>query len=150
MKKGFTLIELLVSIVLLSIVMLFMTSLVISFKDQKENLNIDMNLMVNQASISKTINYDAANYGISSISCESTIKCTITFDNSSTKTIEITDNGTSIKYYNASTVYLVRTISSDKFNQITYSSEVLEEGTFYKIVISLTTNTDYNVEIYDY
>lgn len=150
MKKGFTLIELLVSIALLSIVMLFMTSLVISFKDQKENLNIDMNLMVNQASISKTINYDVSNYGISSISCESTIKCTISFDNSTTKIIEITDSGSSIKYYDASTVYLVRTINNDTFSEITYSSQLLEEETFYKIVISLTTNTDYNIEIYNY
>lgn len=150
MKNGFTLIELLVSIVLLSIVMLFMTNFVVSFKNQKEEANVDINLMTNQAVISKAINYDVANLGFTSISCESTIKCTITFDDASTRTIEITDNGTSIKYYNGSTVYLVRTITSDTFSEITHSSQTLQYGTFTKIVLNLTNNTDYNIEIYDY
>ncbi len=150
MKKGFTLVELLVSIVLLSIVMLFMTNFVLSFKEQKKESNIDVNLMTNQAAISKTINYDVATYGIDDVECESSIKCTITFDDESSKTIELTNNKNSIKYYNSSNVYLIRTLSSDTFEEITYSSEELEYGTFYKIVISLTNNQDYNIEIYDY
>lgn len=150
MKNGFTLIELLVSIVLLSIVMLFMTNFVVAFKNQKEEANIDINLMTNQAIISRAINYDVANKGFTSVACESSTKCTITFADASTKTIEITDNGTSVKYYNGSTVYLVRTISSDTFDEITHSSQALTYSTFTKIVISMTNNPDYNIEIYNY
>lgn len=150
MKRGFTLIELLVSVALLSIVMLFMTNFVVDFRNQKKEANIDINLMTNQAIISKTINFDIVNNVFSSISCESSIKCTITFEDASTKTIEITDNGTSVKYYNGSDIDLVRTISSDTFNEITYSSQTLTDGTFTKIIISLTNNPAYNIEIYDY
>lgn len=150
MKKGFTLIELLVSIVLLSIVMVFMINLVISLKEKKDNLNIDVDLMVNQTVISKTINYDVATYGISSVSCDNSLKCTITFKNSTIRTIEITASGTSIKYYNGTNIYLVRTIESDTFSSIIYTSQELENSTFQKIVIETTNNPDYNIEIYDY
>ena len=63
MKKGFSLIELLVSLVIISVVMVFLTSFVLNLRDEKGNVDIDIPMYINQASISRALNYDAIDHG---------------------------------------------------------------------------------------
>lgn len=153
-KKGFTLIELLVSIVILSIIMVFITSFILNLNGQKGDAQLDLNLLVNQAAISKTINYDAYMYGIDTVNCESTKKCTITFKSGDLiKTIEITDNNKSIKYYDASNVYMIRTLSGEKtFGDISVKTEEFSNpgAKFNEIAIGFNENAGYDIKVYDY
>lgn len=154
-KKGFTLIELLVSMIILAIIMVFITTFLLNLSNQKNDAQLDLNLLVNQAAISKILNADANIYGIESVTCPSSKKCNVTFKSgeSLTKTIEIVNSKKSIKYYDSNKVYMVRTLEGNReFDTISYAYRDFTDpaAKFHEITISFANNNDYNIKVYDY
>ncbi len=78
-KKGFTLIELTVSIVLLSLIMVFMFNFLSILKKDEDKIENNTEIIVMRNSISQYINEDIRNNeGISEISCCNEYDCTYT------------------------------------------------------------------------
>ncbi len=145
MKKGFTLIELLVTLVLLSVIMVFMVNFIVNLRDKEDNLDMNINLMVNQAVISKELNTDIINNELTSVSCENDTKCTLAFTGGITKTLEILSGGESLKYYDASTVYFIKTLTgNESFERIEYTNSTVDT------IKVITSDPEYSIEAYSY
>ena len=77
-KKGFTLVEVTISIVLLSLVMIFMFKFLSVLKKDENNVTIDTEMIILRNSLSKYLNEDVRyNEGISSIKCCTNDTCSI-------------------------------------------------------------------------
>lgn len=149
MKKGFTLIELLVSLIIISLTTVFMSVFILNLKDQKNTAVINVPILVDQAAISKRLNEDAINYGISGIN---TNNKTIRFKNGFIRKIQIVNSNT-IKYLdvnNDNKVLFARTLSGNA----TFTSNNLDFNNYsngkkyYKYVIGISTGN--NIELYYY
>ena len=96
-KKGYTLVELIVSMSLLSIIIIFMMSLLVNLKADENEQGIDTKALVLQATLSKTINSDinkleAENFS-SLVPVDENKKITkITFKDNTEKFITITND----------------------------------------------------------
>lgn len=114
MKKGFSLIELLVSLVIISAVMVFLTSFVLNLRDDKSNVIIDVPAYINQASISRTLNYDAIKHGgICNVEITNDGKRSdITYVDNETREITLSDD--TLVYKNGSNIELIKTLNGDK------------------------------------
>lgn len=161
-KKGFTLVELLVSIAILTVSMVFISAFLLKLMEQKDDNAFDTDAMVNQAAISKTINYDVVSRGINDdvnlsegFTSEGETKYkTISYsfinkENGDTANISIKKDGKTIEYEIDNTLIFARTLSNSLYTNITFETEILNSGKiFTKIVIF--NDKGYNIEIYDY
>lgn len=126
MKKGFSLVELLVSLVIISIVVVFISSFVLNLRDEKGNVDIDIRLQINKAAISRKLNSDAVFYeGISNITA-STVQggqnLRITYNNGEIRDVRII--GSTLRYLNGSNIELMRTLNG----RITFSALEVPSG----------------------
>lgn len=143
-KKGFTLVEVAISVSLLSFVMVFMLKFVSEIRKDEDSISLNTDMLLNKAIISKTINEDVNEEGISTLTC-SNIKCTINLKNNKTKTIEITDDGTKLTYKNITDdeIELVRVLP----NEYVYNIKKTETSNLYLIEIEIDSHPEYNIEI---
>ena len=153
MKKGFSLIELLVSLVIISAVMVFLTSFVLNLRDEKGEINIDVQANINQASISRALNYDAIEHGgICNVEITNNGKnCEITYVDEETRQI-ILNEGT-LTYKDGSNIELVKTLNGNKiFGTIEVPSnypKIYGNKMLYKYVIS-AGGVDKDIEVVSY
>lgn len=153
MKKGFSLIELLVSLVIISAVMVFLTSFVLNLRDEKGEINIDVQANINQASISRALNYDAIKHGgICNVEITNNGKnCEITYVDEETRQI-ILNEGT-LTYKDGSNIELVKTLNGNKiFGTIEVPSnypKIYGNKMLYKFVIS-AGGVDKDIEVVSY
>lgn len=119
MKKGFTLIELLVSLVIISMVIIFITAFIVNLKDEKD-VAINIPEIIDKISISKELNNDAIKYGVSNIQLENeNKKCTIKYKNDLVRVINI--NGNNIKYTDGDNVIFAKSLPEGvTFTQIDF------------------------------
>lgn len=151
MKKGFTLIELLISISLLTIVLIFMLSLLLKLTEKRES-NGDLNLFIDQALMSKKINSDIYNYnGLSSITCGDALNCIFNFNNGTEKHITISTNQKTISYGTTSFNDFVKVLPEDyTYDAISLVKNTYTNGDLVKIIIPVTDHPEYNLEVYYY
>ena len=155
MKKGFSLIELLVSIVIISLVLVFITAFVQNLKNEKGNINFNVQDSISKTSISKELNEYANEYGISNIVKNSAKKLTITYKNGDVGVVEI--NNKTITYKNNSDIVFVKTLTQDtvNFEAIDYnpdSDDYYKEYSntnkkFFRYVIKTTPGVSTTVQI---
>ena len=150
-KKGFTIVELIISVAILSIVLVFALNLLVVLKEKETSIDTDIDMVLNQAFVSKKINGDIVkNGGIKSLNCTTT-KCDFTFNNEEKKTLTLTNNKKTIKYENEENVELTRTLPKS-----TYGNIEVEEflnytgGTLRIITIDVVGYSDYKIELLDY
>lgn len=149
MKKGFSLVELIISIVLLTIVLLFMLGLLIRLNSKKEDAS-DLGILVDQAIITKKINGDILNLeGIESVNCDAT-SCLIVFGIGQTKYINLSVDKKTLTYGTISEIEIAKTLPKDyEYDLVTLSNNYYSDIKLTKIVISVKDNPKYNIEIYD-
>ena len=150
-KNGFTLVELVLSITLLSIVLIFMMSMLVALKDKEASNGADAKLLVNQAIISKAVNGDILNYGLEGVSpCESSNCYVLTFGNGDEKTLKLMSNNQTLFYGSEKQTDFIRTLPSGR----TYSSihyYLYSNLEIIRVSVSkVYRNEDYDVEIYNY
>lgn len=123
MKKGFSLIELLVSIVIISLTLVFITAFVQNLKNEKGNINFNVQDSISKTSISKELNEYANEYGISNIVKKSATKLEITYKTGDVGVVEI--NNKTVTYKNNSEIVFVKTLTQDtvNFKAIDYNSD---------------------------
>lgn len=155
-KKGYTLVELIVGLSLLSIIIVFMMSLLVDLKAKENEEGIDTEAQVLQATLSKTINSDINKYGVDNFSSivstnenEDIIK--ITFKDNTSKYITIT-NDTNISYGSLEETEMIKDLPEQ---YIVSDAYVLNDDTgLKKIVIEIENkNNDklnFNIEAYSY
>ena len=116
MKKGFSLIELLVSLVIISIVVVFISSFVLNLRDEKGNIDIDIRTHITQAAISRRLNYDAIiNSGINSVNITNSGKtCTVSYNNGKSGVVQISSDNKTLTYTYNSATELIRTLNGNK------------------------------------
>lgn len=155
MKKGFSLVELLVSLVIISLVMIFISSFILSIKDKKNSFTLNVPTLIDQASISKILNNDANKCEIESIALNSNKKITITYKDETSGIIEILNNDTTLKYSKDDNLIFIRTLKTGTFSNISYDnssddyySTFSNDKIFYKYVINISTGE--NIEVYYY
>ena len=152
MKKGFSLIELLVSLVIISIVVVFISAFVLNLRDEKGQLVIDVPYYINQASISKTLNFDAKENGISNVATSNNGKtCTINYGGNSVGVININTSGDTLTYTYNSNVKLVKTLDGKTFTSIEVPAgypKTYGDKKLYKYVIHVSNAED--IEIVNY
>lgn len=157
-KKGFTLIELMVSIVLLSIVLVFMMNTLIKLRDTNLASGVETNILVGQAIISKTINTDIlSSGGISSYTCAGKTVA-LNLNDGTKREILLNDanNSTNVKektiltYNNISTneTILIRK-TSNGYTYGDFSCDTIS-GKVIRIIITIKENSEYNSEILYY
>ncbi len=148
MKKGFSLIELLVSLVIISVTMVFISSFILNLKKEKNDSDfLNIPALLDQASISKTLNSDANKYGICSLELSNNHHLNITYCNNDISVVEITNN--TLKYSKSGDVQLVRTLKQGSFSSISYSDESFEETVkLYKYIIDVSTDKNIEVNYY--
>lgn len=112
MKKGFSLIELLVSLVIISIVMVFLTSFVLNLRDERGEVNIDIPMYINQASISRALNYDAIEHGGICYININDGNVEVRYSDRVTKKVLLNDN--TLTYKKGNEVELVKTLNGNK------------------------------------
>ena len=151
-KKGFSIVELIISIALLSIVLVFMTNLLIKLNSNQNKTIGNANVSIDQSIISKDLNKDIAqNDGIKTITCSTTTSCQLVFKNETTKTLSISADKKSLVYETGSTTDFIKKLSGDyEFEGFTLSTLEFEEESFYKLVITVKDNPKYNIEIYSF
>ena len=153
MKKGFSLIELLVSLVIISAVMVFLTSFVLNLRDEKGEINIDVQANINQASISRALNYDAIEHGgICNVEITNNGKnCEITYVDEETRQI-ILNEGT-LTYKDGSNIELIKNLNGNKiFGTIEVPSnypKIYGNKMLYKFVIS-AGGVGKDIEVFSY
>ena len=150
-KNGFTLVELVLSITLLSIVLIFMMSMLLALKDKEASNGADAKMLVNQAIISKAVNGDILNHGLESVNPCSSSNCYIlTFSNGDEKTLKLMSNNQTLFYGSEKQTDFVRTLPSGR----TYSSihyYMYSNLEIIRVSVSkIYRNEDYDVEIYNY
>lgn len=152
MKKGFSLIELLVSLVIISAVMVFLTSFVLNLRDEKGEINIDVQANINQASISRALNYDAIEHGgICRINISGNT-ATIKYVDEAEKKIILNNKTLTYNDEDTNKIELVKTLNGNK----NFSSIQIPEGypkkhgnkKLYKYIIS--TSDGNNIEVVSY
>ena len=151
MKKGFSLIELLVSLVIISVVMVFLTSFVLNLRDEKGNVDIDIPMHINQAAISRTLNYDAVEYGgICNVTTNGT-NAEIIYANTETRQIKL--NNRTLTYKDGTKVELAKTLEGNKsFTSVEVASgypKYYGNKILYKYVVS-TGSANKDVEVVSY
>lgn len=153
MKKGFSLIELLVSLVIISVILVFITSFIVSIKDEKNGLSLNVPVLIDQAAISKILNNDANKNGISSITKNNNNKITITYKDETTGVIEISSS--TLKYSKNNNVELIKTLKNATFSSISFVSsdenyyKNFSNGKkYFKYVINISTGD--KIEVYYY
>ncbi len=151
MKKGFTLIELLISISLLTIILIFMLSLLVKLTEKREG-NGDLNILIDQALMSKKMNSDIFNNnGLSSVSCSDGANCTLIFNNGTEKFISLSENLKTITYGTSTNNDFVKALPDDyTYASITLLKNNYTNGDLIKLTISVTDNPIYNLEVYYY
>ncbi len=146
-KKGFTLVEIAISVSLLSLVMVFMIKFVSIIRTDEDSISLETDMLLTKSIVSKTINEDIKDEsGITSISCANN-KCTISLKSGKNKTLEITDEGTTLLY---------KDITNNKIeftrklpNNYVFSLNKEETNYLYIIEINIDSHPEYNVEIVD-
>ena len=132
-KKGFTLIELILSLVLVGIILITMIGTLLRLRETYSIVNDNIEIRTYQSLVSKVLNdHFIKNGGITSVTCESKVKCNIVLGNASEMTLEIakftedlsensiSDNTeitrevTTLKYYGNGYSYL-KTIKMKKY-----------------------------------
>lgn len=155
-KKGYTLVELIVALSLLSIIIIFMMSLLVDLKAQEKEAGIDSEAQIMEATIVKTINSDIVKKGVNNFSSlvstnenEDIIK--ITFNDNTDKYITITDK-TNISYGTLEEKDLIKDLPEGyevKDSYVLNSSSGLKQ-----IIIEIENKTnnkfDFNIEAYSY
>lgn len=155
-KKGYTLVELIVALSLLSIIIIFMMSLLVDLKAQEKEAGIDSEAQIMEATIVKAINSDIVKKGVNNFSSlvstnenEDIIK--ITFNDNTDKYITITDK-TNISYGTLEEKDLIKDLPEGyevKDSYVLNSSSRLKQ-----IIIEIENKTnnkfDFNIEAYSY
>lgn len=143
-KKGFTLVEVAISVSLLSFVMVFLLRFISEIRKDEDTISLNTEMLLNKAVISKTINEDINETGISSLTCSNT-KCTIALKNNKTKTIEITNDGSKLTYKNITDdeIELTKILP----NEYVYNIKKTENANLYLIEIEIDSHPEYNIEI---
>lgn len=155
-KKGYTLVELIVALSLLSIIIVFMMSLLVDLKAQEKEAGIDSEAQIMEATIVKAINSDIVKKGVNNFSSlvstnenEDIIK--ITFNDNTDKYITITDK-TNISYGTLEEKDLIKDLPEGyevKDSYVLNSSSGLKQ-----IIIEIENKTnnkfDFNIEAYSY
>lgn len=149
MKKGFSLVELIVSIILLTIVLIFMLSLLIKLNSKKEESN-DLGLLVDQAIITKKINGDVISLnGIESVNCD-VLSCTIVFGIGQTKYLNLSEDQRTLTYGTISEIEIAKTLPEDlEYDFITLSNSYYSDIKMTKISVKVKDNPQYMIEVYD-
>lgn len=160
-KKGFTLIELLVSIVLLSIIMLFMTNFIFKVKDEKGDVENDYNisLMIVQNEMTALLNNDAISKGgIDAINISSEIEDEnivdnreVSYGNGEKYIIDfyVVDNAKYyLRYYKeGETEKTIKYLEGSTGGSFMTSTD--EDFEYLKILtIKISDNPDYNIKVY--
>ncbi len=150
MKKGFSLVELIISIILLTIVLIFMLGLLVRLNNKKEDAS-DLGILIDQAIISKKINGDVLNLGgIESVVCDTT-SCTITYGIGQTKYIALSVDKKTITYGTISEIEIAKTLPDEyEYDTTTVSNNIYSNINLIKIVVSVKDAPKYNIEIYDF
>ncbi len=158
MKKGFTLVELLVSIAILSIAMVFISVFVLNLKDDRGKVLLNVPVLIDQAAISKKLNYDAEVMGIKSITPYGNKEYRIEYLTNEARIIRISDDNKTLTYDDGnSNIYLVKTLNNNAFGKTvngntTYfdtTSSAMSGGSIYtKLTIYLAD--DDNINLYNY
>ncbi len=155
-KKGYTLVELIVSMSLLSIIIIFMMSLLVNLKADENEQGIDTKALVLQATLSKTINSDinkleAENFS-SLVPADENKKITkITFKDNTEKFITIT-NDKKIAYGTKDENTIIKDLPNGYLVKDMY---VTNNSTgLMKIIIEVENKNnhkfDFNIEAYSY
>jgi len=151
-KKGFTIVELVISIVLLSIVMVFMLTFMSELRGKEDVMEEDTDMLLNTTIISKKINEDILKRGgVNSINCTTT-DCEFNFKNNKNTTLTLTNNMKTINYTEGEEKILVRTLPNEEaqYKDIVISEFELDYGTLRKITIDITNFSQYKIEILSY
>lgn len=144
-KKGFTLVEVTISVALLSLIMVFMLKFISEIRRDEDDISISTDLLLNKAVISKTLNEDVKNSGgISSVTCNNSL-CTFIFNNSKTKTLEVSGGGSIIMYKNVTDnkVEFSRKVPTG----YTFTLNKAENSLVITIYVNVSSHPEYNVEI---
>lgn len=108
-NKGTSILEILVSVVIISIVMIFLTNLLIKVKGQDKDSQVKANYLINQSLFIKTINEDVLDIGISDVTSPCTedyITLGVLRQDSSSKTFD-KNNCVQIEYNNGDYGFLL-------------------------------------------
>ncbi len=150
-RNGFTIVELIISVAILTIVMVFALNLLVVLNEKEINLDVDTNMVLNQAFVSKKINGDIIkNGGIKLLNCTTTY-CNFTFNNDVTKKMSLINNKKTIKYENEDYVEFTRTLPEGSYGNIVVKEFLnYSMGTLRIITINLQDYPNYEIQILDY
>ena len=163
MKKGFSLVELLVSLVIISMVVVFISSFVLNLRDEKGNINIDVKTRINQTSISRRLNYDVIKFGgISDIASDNAEHPTYTiiYNSGDIRKLKLSKNESSnsstLKYWSGDDdIELLVTLNGTKsfVEELTLTSNTYGSKTLREYVIMIKQSeapAEVFVEVVDY
>ncbi len=150
-KKGFTLIELAISLVLLSVVLIFLLNFYNQVRIGDNDSAIEAKLELNKSLISSNLNRDIFDCGgILAVTCSSNT-CNITLNNNQERILELlepAENGNSYKklrYIDASNNEIIYTREAiDGYN---FKIKYEELTTIYKITINQWNDKAYQIEL---
>ena len=148
-KKGFTLIELTISLVLLSVVLIFVLNFYNIIRNNESNNTFESKLELNKSLIASNLYKDIYSCGgISDVTCDSN-SCIITLNNNQKRKLELSDplntSYKKLKYINETNNEII--YSRDAIDGYNFNIEYEELTTIHKIVIKQWNDVSYQIEI---
>lgn len=150
-NKGLSLIELLISIILISIVVVFMYRLLININNEMTNTDYAISNQQNRLEIIKTVENDLLNNEVTGITPQTgdTDIVTITYKDGSKSTLEINKTENKVTYTLHDKTNKTWTMKNCTINNITciyanYNSDTNNSKSIYTISIMINTVNDNN------